>query len=67
MQAINDAIANLSEELRSVIVLREIEGMSYDEIAKAVGCPPGTVKSRIYRAREAISEYLKPILNADAK
>jgi len=52
----------LPEELRSAIVLREIEGMSYEDIAVAMGCPIGTVRSRIFRAREAIASRLKPLL-----
>jgi RNA polymerase sigma-70 factor (ECF subfamily) len=52
----------LPEELRTAITLREIEGLSYDEIAEAMGCPIGTVRSRIFRAREAIAEKLRPLL-----
>jgi len=52
----------LPEELRTAIMLREIEGLSYDEIAEAMGCPIGTVRSRIFRAREAIAEKLRPLL-----
>jgi len=53
---------SLPEELRVAISLREIEGLSYDEIAEAMGCPIGTVRSRIFRAREAIAEKLRPLL-----
>ena len=53
----------LPEELRMAITLREIEGLSYDEIAESMGCPIGTVRSRIFRAREAISEKLRPLLD----
>ena len=61
--AVNDAMAALPEELRQAVTLREIEGMSYDEIATAMDCPIGTVRSRIYRAREAISARIKPLLD----
>ena len=57
------AIAELPEDLRTAIVLRELEGMSYEEIAEAMSCPVGTVRSRIFRAREAIDEKLKPLLD----
>jgi RNA polymerase sigma-70 factor (ECF subfamily) len=60
---VNAAIEALPEELRSAIQLRELEGMSYEEIAKLMGCPVGTVRSRIFRAREAIAERLKPLLD----
>ncbi len=56
------AIAALPEDLRTAIILREIEGMSYEEIATAMECPIGTVRSRIFRAREAIDEKLKPLV-----
>jgi RNA polymerase sigma-70 factor (ECF subfamily) len=52
----------LPEDLRTAIVLREIEGMSYEEIANVMECPIGTVRSRIFRAREAIAERLRPLL-----
>jgi len=61
-ETVNAAIEALPEELRSAIVLREIEGMSYEDIAVAMGCPIGTVRSRIFRAREAIASRLKPLL-----
>jgi RNA polymerase sigma-70 factor (ECF subfamily) len=61
---VNAAIEDLPEELRSAIQLRELEGMSYEEIAKLMECPIGTVRSRIFRAREAIAEKLKPLLDA---
>ena len=57
-----NAINNLADELKSAITLRELEGMSYDEIAQIEGCPIGTVRSRIFRAREAIDKQLKPLL-----
>ena len=63
---VNAAIESLPEELRSAIQLRELEGMSYDEIAKLMDCPIGTVRSRIFRAREAIAEKLKPLLDTAA-
>ena len=52
----------LPEELRQAVTLREIEGLSYEEIAEAMNCPIGTVRSRIFRAREAISAKVKPLL-----
>ena len=61
--AVNAAIEALSEELRQAITLREIEGLSYEEIAEAMNCPIGTVRSRIFRAREAIAERLRPLLD----
>ncbi len=57
------AIKDLPEDLKTAITLRELEGMSYDEIAEVMECPIGTVRSRIFRAREAIDKYLKPLLN----
>jgi len=59
---VNKAIESLPEDLRTAITLREIEGLSYDEIAAAMDCPIGTVRSRIFRAREAIAEQLRPLL-----
>lgn len=56
------AIEKLPEELRTAIVLREMEGLSYEEIAQAMDCPVGTVRSRIFRAREAIGNSLQPLL-----
>ena len=61
-QMVNAAMDALPEELRQAITLREIEGLSYEEIADAMNCPIGTVRSRIFRAREAISEKIKPLL-----
>src|ERR1700704_5190655 len=61
-QTVNLAMDALPDELRMAITLREIEGLSYDEIADAMGCPIGTVRSRIFRAREAIAEKLRPLL-----
>jgi len=60
--AVNEAIEALSEDLRQAITLREIEGLSYEEIAEMMNCPIGTVRSRIYRAREAIATRLRPML-----
>jgi RNA polymerase sigma-70 factor, ECF subfamily len=62
-QAVNSAMDALPEELRMAITLREIEGLSYEEIAQALDCPIGTVRSRIFRAREAISNRIKPMLD----
>lgn len=59
---INQAMQDLPEELREAITLREIEGLSYEEISEAMNCPIGTVRSRIFRAREAISAKVKPLL-----
>ena len=61
--AVNAAIAALSEDLRQAITLREIEGLSYEEIAEVMNCPIGTVRSRIFRAREAIATRLRPLLD----
>jgi RNA polymerase sigma-70 factor (ECF subfamily) len=60
---VNAAIADLSEDLRQAITLREIEGLSYEEISDVMNCPIGTVRSRIFRAREAIAERLRPLLD----
>jgi RNA polymerase sigma-70 factor (ECF subfamily) len=64
--AVNFAIEGLSEELRQAITLREIEGLSYEEIAEMMNCPIGTVRSRIFRAREAIAQRLRPLLDTRA-
>ena len=61
-EIINAAMEALPEELRQAITLREIEGLSYEEISEAMDCPIGTVRSRIFRAREAISQKVKPLL-----
>ncbi|MES2360505.1 MAG: RNA polymerase sigma factor RpoE [Pseudomonadota bacterium] len=61
-EMVNAAMEALPEELRQAITLREIEGLSYEEISEAMNCPIGTVRSRIFRAREAISEKVKPLL-----
>lgn len=60
---IERAMEQLPEDLRTAIVLRELEGLSYEEIAEAMDCPVGTVRSRIFRAREAIDRKLKPLLD----
>ncbi len=60
---IQDAIERLPEELRVAIVLRELEGLSYEEIAAAMDCPIGTVRSRIFRARDAIDKQIRPLLD----
>jgi RNA polymerase sigma-70 factor (ECF subfamily) len=60
---VNAAIEALSEDLRQAITLREIEGLSYEEIAELMNCPIGTVRSRIFRAREAIALRLRPLLD----
>src|SRR5947207_7181416 len=59
---VNSAMEALPEELRQAVTLREIEGLSYEEIAEVMNCPIGTVRSRIFRAREAISAKVKPLL-----
>ena len=61
-EMVNSAMDALPEELRQAITLREIEGLTYDEIADAMNCPIGTVRSRIFRAREAISQKIRPML-----
>lgn len=61
-EAVNRAIEKLPEDLRTAVVLRELEGLSYEEIAEAMNCPIGTVRSRIFRAREAIASELRPLL-----
>ncbi|MFI5444745.1 RNA polymerase sigma factor RpoE [Polaromonas sp. UC242_47] len=65
-QMVNAAMEALPEELRQAISLREIEGLSYEEIAEAMNCPIGTVRSRIFRAREAISERIRPLLESQS-
>jgi RNA polymerase sigma-70 factor (ECF subfamily) len=61
-KVIFDTMEQLPEELKVAIQLREIDGMSYEEISTAMGCPIGTVRSRIFRAREAIDNNLQPLL-----
>jgi RNA polymerase sigma-70 factor (ECF subfamily) len=62
-ETVENAMAALPEELRTAIMLRELEGLSYEEIAGIMECPIGTVRSRIFRAREAIAERLRPLLD----
>ena len=64
-QTVNKAMDALPEDLRTAISLREIEGLSYEEIANVMNCPIGTVRSRIFRAREAIAADLRPLLGTD--
>jgi len=64
-QTVNQSLDSLPEELRTAIILREIEGLGYEEIANIMGCPIGTVRSRIFRAREAVAEKLRPLLGTD--
>jgi|SRR5690606_15728133 len=64
-ETVNAAIEALPEDLRTAIVLREIEGMSYEDIATTMQCPIGTVRSRIFRAREAIAARLRPVMDHD--
>ena len=59
---VNQTLEKLPEELRTAISLREMEGLSYEEIASVMNCPIGTVRSRIFRAREAIAGELRPLL-----
>ena len=61
-ETVNQTLQELPEELRTAITLREIDGLSYEEIAQIMNCPIGTVRSRIFRAREAIAERLRPQL-----
>ena len=62
-EAVNSAMEALPEDLRQAVTLREIEGLSYEEIAEEMQCPIGTVRSRIFRAREAVAEKLRPMLD----
>ena len=62
-RAVNAAVEELSEDLRQAVTLREIEGLSYEEIAQVMNCPIGTVRSRIFRAREAIAQRVRPMLD----
>lgn len=64
-QTVMRAVEALPEELRTAITLREVEGLSYEEIAARMECPIGTVRSRIFRAREAIEQELAPLLDGD--
>ncbi|SDJ56628.1 RNA polymerase sigma factor RpoE [Microbulbifer yueqingensis] len=64
-QAVHEAIRALPEDLRSAVTLREMEGLSYEEIAEVMGCPVGTVRSRIFRAREAIDRTVKAVMEGE--
>ncbi|MHB1232040.1 MAG: RNA polymerase sigma factor RpoE [Burkholderiales bacterium] len=61
-RTVNEVVDSLPEELRTALTLREIEGLSYEDIAQAMNCPIGTVRSRIFRAREAVADKLRPLL-----
>jgi len=64
-RAVTRAVQGLPEELRTAITLREVDGLSYEEIAEAMNCPIGTVRSRIFRARDAIDQQLRPLVGKD--
>jgi len=64
---VNDTIESLPDELKEAISLREMDGLSYEEIAELMQCPIGTVRSRIFRAREAIADKLKPLIETSNK
>ena len=64
-QTVTDTVAALPEELRQAITLREVDGLSYEEIAQLMQCPIGTVRSRIFRAREAIDARLRPLMDTE--
>jgi RNA polymerase sigma-70 factor (ECF subfamily) len=66
-RTVMNAVEALPEDLKVAITLREVDGLSYDEIAQQMGCPIGTVRSRIFRARDAIDAQLKPLLDNDAR
>ena len=61
-ETVQSAIDSLPDELRVAILLREIDGLSYEEIAQSMDCPVGTVRSRIFRAREAIDKTIQPLI-----
>ena len=63
---VEQALQSLPEELRAALTLRELEGLSYDDIAEVLGCPVGTVRSRIFRAREAIDEQVRQQISGDS-
>jgi RNA polymerase sigma-70 factor (ECF subfamily) len=65
-EAVNRAVEKLPKELSMAVSLREMDGLSYEEIAEVMNCPIGTVRSRIFRAREPISEELRPLLDNSA-
>lgn len=60
---LDEAVESLAEEQRRALLLREVDGLSYDEIGDLMSCPPGTVRSRIFRAREAVAARLRPLLD----
>ena len=66
-QTMSKAISVLPEDLKTAIILREVDGLSYDEIAEKMDCPIGTVRSRIFRARDAIDQALRPLLQDESK
>lgn len=63
VRELDEAVESLAEEQRRALLLREVDGLSYDEIGELMSCPPGTVRSRIYRAREAVAARLRPLLD----
>lgn len=65
--AIDQAIQELPDDLRSAVTLREFDGLSYEQIAEIMDCPVGTVRSRIFRAREAIDRAIEPLLNSQTR
>lgn len=66
-KVVHDAIAELPDDLKQAILLREVEGLSYEEIAETMNCPIGTVRSRIFRARDAVDSALKPLQQKEYK
>lgn len=66
MEVLNEAIRQLPEDLRAALTLREYDGLSYEEISEVMDCPVGTVRSRIFRAREAVDREIKPLLDKQA-
>lgn len=62
-QVVDQAIANLPEDLRTALTLREMDGLSYEDIAEVMSCPVGTVRSRIFRARESVDKAIRPLLS----
>ncbi|WP_053937814.1 RNA polymerase sigma factor RpoE [Amantichitinum ursilacus] len=67
VRTVNEVVESLPDELRTAISLREMDGLSYEDIASVMNCPIGTVRSRIFRAREAISAKLRPLLETVGK
>lgn len=66
-RSLDEAVDALAEDQRRALLLREVDGLSYDEIADLMKCPPGTVRSRIFRAREAVAASLRPLLNVGGR